>query len=657
VNASDTGARSATHAQLNLPSWQPGEDLTGLEELMQAKAAAGELVDCGEGPFELADMQGWGKERAIRAAVLRYLLVVDAWPVDTRGVWLRGVRIHGHLDIEGVTLRCPLRLEDCYLDAGEPVRLDHATANRLALTGCHLAGLSGESLFAGEVDLGGSALTGPLWMFGADITGQLICRGATLSGTDNNGNAMVGDRMKVGGSVVLDQGFTAAGAIRLAGADITGRLSCRGARLTGHDSDGDALIGDRMKVGGSVVLDQGFTAAGAIRLPDSDITGGLFCSGARLTSHDSEGNAMVGDRMTVRGSVILDQEFTAAGAISLASADITLRLSCRGAALTGKNQDGETLVGDGMTVGGDVFFDHGFIAPGTISLPLTQIGGSVALGPAALAGSGELALDATRAQITGSLVWAPSAQVFGLVNLEDATVGRLVDHWGMDRPGAFWPPAGQLRLDGFTYDRFGGDQQATVRQRLDWIRSQYRRSPTGWLGFVSQPYEQLATVYQRAGQDGSARTAAIAMLGDRRRYGQLSAYRRFGNWMLDKTIKYGYQNWRAGVLMVVAYLIVVVLSVMAQHHGLIEPVGNIQGLRPVPVATQCTANYPCFYPVGYAFDVVVPLINFHQTEFWGINGAAPWGQALTALIWVATALGWIGATFLVTGLTALGSRR
>src|SRR5215472_10383459 len=132
-----------------------GGDLTRLEEEMQAKAAAGELVDRGEGPFNLADMQGWGKERVIRAAVLRYLLAADDWPVDARGVRLRGVRIHGHLDLEGVTLRCALRLEDCYLDADELVCLDQATASRLAFTRCHLAGLTGEMLSAREVDLYG----------------------------------------------------------------------------------------------------------------------------------------------------------------------------------------------------------------------------------------------------------------------------------------------------------------------------------------------------------------------------------------------------------------------------------------------------------------------------------------------------------------------
>ena len=132
-------------------------------------------------------MQLWVNERVIRAAVLRYLLATGGWPVDTRGVRLRGVRIHGHRGLGGMTLRCALRLEDCYLDAGEPVCLDYVTAYRLTLTRCQLAGLTGEMLSAREVDVSGSTLTGPLQVPGADITGQLNCGGATLTGQDNDG--------------------------------------------------------------------------------------------------------------------------------------------------------------------------------------------------------------------------------------------------------------------------------------------------------------------------------------------------------------------------------------------------------------------------------------------------------------------------------------
>ena len=91
---------------------------------MVAGTAAGELVDRGKGPFTVAEMQAWAKERTVRAAVLRYLLIEGQWPVDAKGVWLRGVRISGHLDLEAATLRCPLLLDCCYLDADELVCLE-----------------------------------------------------------------------------------------------------------------------------------------------------------------------------------------------------------------------------------------------------------------------------------------------------------------------------------------------------------------------------------------------------------------------------------------------------------------------------------------------------------------------------------------------------
>ena len=82
--------------QLPPKDWpaQPGRrhagDLTPLEEKMVAAAAAGELVDRGEGLFRLAEMRTWGEERTIRAVVLRHLLVAGHWPVHPKGVRLRG---------------------------------------------------------------------------------------------------------------------------------------------------------------------------------------------------------------------------------------------------------------------------------------------------------------------------------------------------------------------------------------------------------------------------------------------------------------------------------------------------------------------------------------------------------------------------------------
>jgi len=79
--------------------------------------------------------------------------------------------------------------------------------------------------------------------------------------------------LHVDGDVFLDDGFTAAGAIHLLGTHVTGQLSMRGAQLTGTDQDGDSLNGENLQVDGDVFLNDGFTAAGAIRLPGAHITG------------------------------------------------------------------------------------------------------------------------------------------------------------------------------------------------------------------------------------------------------------------------------------------------------------------------------------------------------------------------------------------------
>lgn len=150
---------------------------------------------------------------------------------------------------------------------------------------------------------------------------------------------------------------------------------------------------------------------------------------------------------------------------------------------------------------------------------------------------------------------------------------------------------------------------------------------------------------------------AIARRADLRRFGNLTLYQKAGNRLLDKTIKYGYQTWRAAAGLAFVYLAILVLSVIAQHRGLMTPVANIFGLHPVPTATRCTPDYPCFYPGGYAIDTVIPIINVHQADYWGPDGQAPWGWAWFAITWIATGLGWALATLLVAGYTGLARQK
>jgi hypothetical protein len=369
--------------------------------------------------------------------------------------------------------------------------------------------------------------------------------------------------------------------------------------------------------------------------------------------------------------------------------------SLNGAQLNRAGNDGAALVAHLIKVGGHAYLQDGFTAAGTVFLQSASVAGSLWLGlgkPAEdnagkLAGEpAKTALDATGAHITQKLWWWPTQQVTGLVILEDATVGQLEDSWvkdGRDRPNGYWPPAadGKLRLDGFTYTRFGG-QQAGLDQRLMWIGSQLK--PSGgrerikrmvsavlaprqaWLEakhrraerrarhFAPQPYWQLATVYQQAGQDREARAVALARRRDLRLYGNLTWYRRVLNWLLDKTIQYGYQTWRALAGIAVLYAAVLAIFSYAQHRsGLIVPIQSITGLHPKPTADGCTSNYPCFSAAGYAIDTVIPLINVHQADYWGPDASAKFGWLLVYVTWAGTVLGYALATLAVAGFTGL----
>jgi len=793
MDTSDTSSQPTEPAQLT----RQGRHLT-LKEEMWAKAAAGEWLDGGEGPFEPGAMKSWGQERTVNAAVLRDLLVGDKRPVHAKGVRLRGVKISGSLDLEGATLRCPLSLDGCYLDAADPARLDHATVSQVTLTGCYLSGLTADMLTARQVDLSRSILwSGPLSLQCADINGELICSGAELNGIDSDRNSLVAGGMTVGGSVLLDDRFTAAGAVwlarsdiagdlecggaqlgrngdhvaliaegvrvggevhlregffadgavRLLGADITGDLSCRGARLH-SDRNGNALVADRMTVGGEVHLYMGFTADGAVVLNGADITGDLSFTAAQLTGTDHDGNALVADGMKAHHDVLLDTEpagdgaFTAAGAVRLARADIAGQLSCSGAQLSGTDHDGNALVGDGMRVGRDVLLDRKpdddgtagppFAADGAVRLARADIAGQLScggahlkgtdrhgyalvadgirvgaavlldhwftsagtvsfksaradqlvLGPARATGASGITFTftAAEAQIARDLTWAPHERFSGRVDLEDAHVGELDDDWTPtgDPAHGYWPAGGRLHLNGLTY---GGLGDASAEQRLRWIRSQYRQSQpkkgvTQWpewirtqyqagqhkrdkhkkakhTDFAAQPYEELAAMYRERGQDSEAREVAIARRSDLRTYGSLSWYRWFGNWFLDQTIKYGYQTWRAGIGLAIVFVAFLVLSIIGQHRHVIVPVGSTTGLKPVPTATTCTSDYPCFYPFGYTVDTVIPIINVHQADYWGPDANASAGWLWVVGAWGATAAGWALATLLVAGYTGL----
>jgi hypothetical protein len=219
----------------------------------------------------------------IRAEVLCHLLVGEEWKVASKGVWLRGVRITGRMDLEGAKVRCPLHLEICHLNSSEPVNLDYAEVPGMAFICCKLPGISGKTLTVNkDLSLAGSTVTGPVQLQVATITGDLDCSGARLQGT---GDALNAAAITVGGNVFLDQAFTTNGGIDLETADIAGTLKCSTAQLGGvveRYGGSYAIFAQWIKVGGPVRMNMYFTATHTVFLLGADIKANLNCRDARL---------------------------------------------------------------------------------------------------------------------------------------------------------------------------------------------------------------------------------------------------------------------------------------------------------------------------------------------------------------------------------------
>ena len=246
--------------------WRAGDQLDVFEQLMLQCAADGEKLDGIDGspPQGVAGVNPGMMGRAVRATVLRYLLTRDDWPVDPRGVRLRGLRISGLLDLQGVRVRCPLWLEECLLDDPRPLALEFSEIPQLTLARCRIPGISGDTLTVkSNLSLQGSVLTGPVDFSGASTGSGLICTGAEFAGPVilsgvRIGGAMMFGKAKIGinaaGNSLICNGMNlrlsahlweaiTQGAVILDRADIGGELNCRRAVL-GSNNAGCSIVAD-----------------------------------------------------------------------------------------------------------------------------------------------------------------------------------------------------------------------------------------------------------------------------------------------------------------------------------------------------------------------------------------------------------------------------
>jgi hypothetical protein len=551
-------------------------ELTEAELKLVRALPHGTEVHCGDPAKDFGDpandpkwADAWGREREIRATLIRWLCVdQDARQrIDPEGIKIWCARVNGSLNLSFVSLTIPLILFRCRI--AEKIDLTYADVVLVALIGSHVH----------TVHAGG---------------------------------------LRARGDILVGNGFTADAGVDLMDSEIGGNIDFSGSEIRGTSY---ALAADRVRVNGSVFFKDHFRGDGGVSLSGAQICGNLECDACTLAGAiengphggPARGTALQLVGAHVEGSVFLRDGFSAKGAVNAMGAKIDGTFDCGGGSFFGDVPilpDGTRTVGiaigaGGAKIGDSVYLRDGFQAEGEVRLLGTEIAGNLVLADATFRGS---LLNAQRATVKGILVCTGLKIKDTFFNLGGSSADALVD----DQEG--WPEPGKLYLDGFVYRRFL-NSPTDAKTRLDWLRLQLQPKQKGReSGFRPQPYQQLAKVLREQGDDEEARKVLIALEDDRRTYGGLGLLNRWWAWILKCTIGYGYRPMRA--LWFIGAFVALGFVVFGSAYQAGELVPSDKRAFEDRANQRAMPYYEGFCAVAYAVDAFVPIVDLGQRSKW-----------------------------------------
>ena len=596
--------------------------------------------------------------QAIRADHMRVggTVFMNGENFHARGeVCLRAARIEGQLNCRRARFSNPsgysisadhivaggdVLLEEGFCADGE-VCVQWARVGRLRATGGSFASASTYALHADALyaqhgvylDRGFRA-TATVRLVGANITGELACTQGSFH--DPSGRALDAERI-VAEDVYLDRGFTARGEVRFNDCKVSRQFTATDGEFRNDRSSGYALDCDGLRCAGDVFLNGGFRATGTVSLTGAEIGSQLNCTAGSFSTPG--GCALFADGMTTPGFVYLDRGFRAIGEVRFARATIGRQLVCTDGVFD--NQHGSALDLTGLITPGDVLANGDFRATGEVRMRNADITRDLDFSHAQLRGG--RGLDARGFRVGGRLIWNLDQPSEGLINLSSGQVSLL------DDTIRSWPKKKYV-LAGLNYrPAIDGNNEITVDQRLDWLRDTK--------DYTATAYQQLAETYRLIGEEKTAEKISIESMRDLRRRGDLRRRSRWWNKFLDWTVGYGYRLHRPFLALLVLGLLGALLYYLGERAGLIFAT-QIKSDTPKSASAGCSAGYPCFNPLVYSFQLLIPGLDLREATYWWPDlSKHPWGLPLTIYTWVMIVLGWVLATAVVAGITQLFRRR
>jgi hypothetical protein len=609
------------------------------------------------GDVRLSDSQlSPGSGQAIRADHMRVggTFFMNGENFHARGeVCLRAARIEGQLNCrrarfsnasgysicaDHIIVGGDVLLEEGFCADGE-ICAQWARVGRLRATGSSFASATTYALHADTLHADGGIYldrgfraTATVRLVGANIVGELTCTGGSFR--DPSGRALDAERI-VAEDIYLDRGFTARGEVRFNDSKVSRQFNATDGEFRNDRSGGYALNCDGLRCAGDVFLDRGFRAAGTVSLTGAEIGSQLNCTAGSFNTPG--GNALFADGMTTPGFVYLDRGFQATGEVRFARATIGRQLVCTKGVFD--NRDGTALDLTGLITPGDVLANDGFRAVGEVRMRNADITRDLNFEGAQLHGGA--GLDARGFRVGGRLVWKLDQPSEGLVNLSSGQVSLLDDTIRSWREGKYV-------LAGLSYrPAMDGKNEITVDQRIAWLRNTK--------DYYATAYQQLAETCRLIGRENIAEEVSIAGMQDLRKRGNLGRRSRLWNWFLDWTVGYGYRLHRPFLALLVLGLLGALFYYLGEHAGLIFAT---QDPHHASANVGCSAGYPCFNPLIYSFQLLIPGLDLREATYWWPNsGKHPWGLPLTIYTWVMIVLGGVLATAVVAGITQLFRRR
>lgn len=573
----------------------------------------------------------WGQELTIRAKLIRQIVTGNCPALPTL-LHIKSGRIRDSVDLEAVELRCPLHLEQFYID--EKVNLKEAWTLGMHLSDC----LIPKGIDACQIHtkhnfvLTRSKLDSQFDMTAARIGGKLDLNSTTIN--NQAGAAIIARDITVEQGACFDY-VIARGRVELVGSTVGG-LSMTRAQLT-HSSDGIALHGARIAVLGSCHLDAGFRAEGNVDLTGSAIRGRLLCSGGNFIKsargRDSE-KAIDLSRATVDQNAQFCTGFYAAGMVRLVDMEIIGSLECEGGRF--ENEGDTAIFATGVRVGRDVSMTKpvppvggdltGFEAKGRVIFNGAKIGGKIDL-------TGGAFLNNNRRDVTiefrmlsaGQLVLDRDTNIQGTIDLSRAKIdGRLTNNSSI--------LSHNVLLKGLSYAFLEDDKSPQARRR--WLTQEKS---------AAQIYNQLASFYALDGEYKEAKRVLVAGRDARRRKKKWPI--RATEFFLAKlTVGYGYYPFLVLIWLVVLEVVGGLIFGHLRHDMILS---HYQFGFTINAAEHSKATFLEFNPWLYTLDLLLPVVDLKQATVWIPIHAAEGFSALFTLS------GWALATALVVGLGSI----